>query len=46
MSHKNKKTTSEKWNFRSNKKTKPKMNYEWIGKTIQKKSDPKKSKKQ
>ena len=35
-----KKTTSEKWKFGSNK------NYEWIGKTIQKKIRSKQSKKQ
>ena len=28
------KTTSEKWKFGSNKKTRPILNYEWIGKTI------------
>ena len=27
------KTTNEKWKIGSNKKTRPRMNYEWIGKT-------------
>ena len=40
MPHVNKKTTSEKGKSGSNKKTRPRMKYEWIGKTI-KKSDPK-----
>ena len=27
------KTTNDKWKIGSNKKTRPRMNYEWIGKT-------------
>ena len=34
MPHVNKKTTNDKWKFGSNKKTRPRMNYEWIVKTI------------
>ena len=40
-----KKNTSDKLKFSSNKKTRPKMKYKWIGKTI-KKSDQKSKKKQ
>ena len=41
MQHVNEKTTSKKLKFGLNKKTRPRMNYEWIGKIIEKKSDPK-----
>ena len=34
MSHVNKKTTSEKIKFNSNKKIRPRISCEWIGKTI------------
>ena len=34
MPHVNKKTISEKLNFNANKKIRPRMSCEWIGKTI------------
>ena len=40
------KTTNEKEKFGSNKKTGPRMNYEWIGETISKKIRLNKWKKQ
>ena len=46
MPHVNKKTPTEKRKFNSNKKARPKMICEWIGKTSLKKIRSKKSKKQ
>ena len=34
MPHVKQKTTSEKWKFGSNKRTRSGLNYKWIGKTI------------
>ena len=45
MSHKNKKTTSEKWNFGSNKKLVLKRTMNGLGKPFRKNCDPKNRKK-
>ena len=40
MPHVNKKPLAKKGNLVQSRKTKPRMNYEWIEKTSNKKSDP------
>ena len=45
MRHVNKKPLARNGYLVQTKKTRPRMNYGWIGKTIKKKTDPKKQKK-